>query len=210
MKNTLLLGLVILLVGCGQAAHRRQLQALLDQKDYFKLAAQLKKESLADRDRLYFAAFLSNAFNHNEACIAEVDSLLSSDLPDSIKASLCRLQSDSYFKTGNYAKSAQSDQLLLQRYAKGLPKADADDIKNDLLMRNGLRNIPQQQAQMKQTTILPWSRDPLGLIEIPFSCGGQKFAGIFDTRANVSSITRTYAKKLGLRLLDASYMENSL
>ena len=204
-----LLSLCILVAGCRPTGHRWQLQALLDQKDYFKLAAQLKNEPLGDRDRLYFAAFLSNAFNRNEACIAQVDSLLSSDLPDSVKASLCRLQSDSYFKTGNYAKSAQSDRLLLQRYAKGLPKADADDIKNDLLMRNGLKNTPPQQALIKQTTTLPWSRDLLGLIEIPFRCGRQTFNGIFDTRANVSSITRTYAKKLGLRLLDVSYRESS-
>jgi len=83
-----------------------------------------------------------------------------------------------------------------------------DDFKNDLLMRDGLRNTPPQQAQIKQTTTLSWNRD-LGLIEIPFSCGSGQFNGIFDIRANVSSITRTYAKKFGPHLLDVSYLESA-
>jgi hypothetical protein len=58
-------------------------------------------------------------------------------------------------------------------------------------------------------TTISWKRDMLGLIEIPVKAGIQQFDAIFDTRANMSSISATYAKKLGLHILDVSYDEGS-
>jgi len=207
------------IVGCkttsiNQAEANKQLQTLLDDKDYFKLEARLKlyDHSLTDEKKLYFASFLSNAFNRNDACIREVDSLLKmypADLPDSIKSTLSRLQSDSYFKTYQYAKAAQSDSNILKHYSKALRKEAIDGIGNDFLMRNALKNVAEQHTIISKTTTIPWSRDKLGLMEIPFKCNAQTFNGVFDTRANISSITKTYAKKLGLRILDVSYNEGS-
>jgi predicted aspartyl protease len=220
VKYPLLLSFFLLLIaGCktntiSQTEVNKQLQALLDQKDFFKLQARVKLygPGLNDKNRLYYNAFLNNAFNRNDACIGEVDSLLKiyeEDFPDSLKSTLSRLQSDSYFKTYQYAKAAQTDSILLQRYSKVLRKEVIDDIKNDLLMRSALKNVPLQKTVISKTTTIPWVNDKLGLIEIPFKCKAQTFDGVFDTRANISSITKTYAKKLGLRLLNVSYNESS-
>jgi len=192
----------------------RSLRSLLDQHDYFKLETQVKqyRDSLDDDKRLYFQAYLDNAFNHNLDCIADVDSLLKNyvaDFPDSIKVQLSRLQSDSYFKTYQYAKAAQTDSGILKHYAKGLSKDVIDDIKNDILSRGALKNIAPQQTIIKTNTTIPWTRDKLGLIEIPVTCNAVAYSGIFDTRANISTITKTYAAKLGLHILPVTYNEGS-
>lgn len=197
----------------SNAAILKRLHNLLDENEYFKLDAEFKSagDKLSDADRLYFSAYLNNAFNRNEDCINNVDSLLqlSTKLPDSTKAALKRLQDDSYFKTYQYLKAAQCDSDILKNYSHSLKKDVADDIKNDLIIRNGLKNIPAQQTVIKANTTINWKKDRIGLINIPVTTHAQTVDAIFDTRANISSITQTYAKKLGLHMLDVTYNEGS-
>jgi predicted aspartyl protease len=191
----------------------RHLQHLADEKEYFRLDKALQAETdLPDVQISYFNAILDNAFNHNEACISTVDSLLGINalpFPDSIKVNLLQLQADSYFKLGQYAKAALNDSLVIARYPKSLTKDALDDIRNDSLIRNALKNTPPQQTTIADNTTIHWTRDSIGLIEIPVNTGGQAVNAIFDTRANISSITRTYADKLHLHLINVSYQESS-
>lgn len=195
-------------------AAEKKLQTLLDNKEYFKLETQVKlyNDSLSDEKKLYYTAYLDNVFNHNIDCINAVDSLINNfaaQLPDSVKAEMRLLQSDSYFKTYQYAKAAQADSTILKLYAKALHKDHIDDIKNDLLLRGVLKNTAPQHTIIKNNTSIPWVHDRLGLIEIPVKCNSAVYNGIFDTRANISTITKTYAAKLGLHILNVSYDEGS-
>ncbi|SHN18887.1 retroviral-like aspartic protease family protein [Mucilaginibacter sp. OK098] len=213
-----LIAIVFVMAGCTRTSNNagsvRKLKSLLDKNEYFKLDAKFKllTDSIDDDNRLYFKSYLDNAFNRNNECIKDIDSLLKQPalkLPDSVKSALKRLQGDSYFKTYQYAKAAQCDSNILKQYKHALHKDDIDDISNDLLIRNALKNIPAQQTLIKNNTTIPWKKDKIGLIEIPFTAHEQNFDAIFDTRANISSITQTYAKKLGLHILDVSYNEGS-
>ncbi|HEY4155975.1 MAG TPA: aspartyl protease family protein, partial [Puia sp.] len=75
--------------------------------------------------------------------------------------------------------------------------------------RNALKSVPPQETDIKESETVYWKKDKIGLIEIPLKCRSVSYQGIFDTRANISSITQTYAKKLGLKILDVSYEEGS-
>ncbi len=112
---------VLLMLAChskGPSALSRHLQYLVDQKEYFKLdkALQTSAQDLPADQKSYFTAYLDNAFNRNEACVATVDSLLRAPFPNSIKANLLQLQGDSYFKLGQYANSAQNDSIVVARF----------------------------------------------------------------------------------------------
>jgi len=202
----------LLIVGCSHKAPS-YLQSLLTQKEYFKLDKALPSSApyLTAEERSYFQAFDDNAFGKNEACVATVDALLGTNasLPDSTKASLLILQGDSYFKLGRYAKAAVNDSLIIAHYPKALTKDALDDVMNTMLIRNALRSTPPQQSVINTTTTIHWTRDSIGLLEIPITSDGQNVSAIFDTRANISSITRTYAEKLHLSPLDVSYKEGA-
>jgi hypothetical protein len=202
----------VLVVGChagGDSALSHRLQVLLDAKEYFKLENQYNaaKNDLTPGSRLYFAAFLYNAFNQNEACVAAVDSVLKEAFPDSVKARLLLLQGDSYFKLGQYARAAHNDSAVIG--AKGVDSSQLKDVKNELLIRNALKATPPQQRVVADSAAVRWTKDAIGLIELPVIAGGQAVDAIFDTRANISSITKTYAEKLHLRMFDVSYTEGS-
>lgn len=219
MKYLLLIvSAYFILQGCKEPIDRgraeKQLRSILEQKEFFKLETRLKAWSndLDDQQKLYFRAFVDNAFNRNEDCVKDIDTLLKtheSALTDSNKYILKRLQSDSYFKLYQYGKAAKSDSTLLKQHWQSLSKGDVDDIKNDILMRNALKDISPQQTIIKDNTTMQWTRDKLGLINIPVKTNGPTYSAIFDTRANISSVSQTYARKLGLRILNVTYNEGS-
>jgi hypothetical protein len=189
-----------------------RLQSLLSEKEYFKLSSQLffYKDSIDKEQRLFFQSFVDNAFNRNRDAIKDIDILLSdAKTPDSIKCDLAALASDSYFKTFQYAKDAQTDSLLLNHYQRTLDSAKISDIKNHLLLCSALKYIASQKTEIPASTSLKWAKDKIGLMEIPIKCRSKSYKAIFDTRANISSITRTYAGRLGLKILNASYTEGS-
>lgn len=213
MKKIVLLP-ILLIVAChskGPSILSEHLQYLLAQKEYFKLdkALQTAARDLPVQQKNYFNAFLDNVFNRNEACVAAVDSLLNAPWPDSIRAGLLLLQGDSYFKLGRYARSATNDSLVVARYSKAVSRGVLDDVMNELLIHTALKTTPPQQTTITANTTIHWTRDKIGLIEIPVTTGGRKADAIFDTRANISSISRSYADRLHLHSIDVSYREDA-
>jgi len=221
MQNRIIVYLVcVLLTRCTN--HKRiersspvinkELQVLLDEKEYFKLESKLKaySDSLTHEDGLYYRSFLENAFNQNEKSLKTIDSLLQNyQLADSIKATLNFLKLDCFFKTFQYAKAAQTDSILLHDYQKFFDKDHLKDIQNKSLIHNGLKNISAQQTDIISNDTINWTRDRLGLIEIPVKCRTKNYSCIFDTRANISSVTESYASRLGLKMLNVSYEESA-
>ena len=70
----------VLMAGCCQqnnSAVEKQLKDLLAKNEYFKLDARYRQSGneLDESNRLYFKAFIDNAFNRNEECVKDVDSL---------------------------------------------------------------------------------------------------------------------------------------
>jgi hypothetical protein len=217
-KPGFVLILFLILISCKKNADQQQiskkLQALLEAKEYFKLADQLKAYSdvLAPSKKLFYNSFADNAFNRNQDCVGDIDTLLKSypkELADTDKIRLLRLQGDSYFKLYQYARSAASCDSILKHYSRVVKPDELADVKNDSTMRSALKDAPQQQTFIKENTTLHWQHDKLGLIEIPAKTNHIDFTPIFDTRANISSITQTYARKLGVHMLNVSYNEGS-
>jgi hypothetical protein len=207
----------ILVTQCNQkrsTAVFTQLDSLVKGKEFFKLQSEFekKKDELDKGEQLYFNAFLNNAFNKNSIAVKQVDSILENYpklFQDPVKSMLLQIQEDSYFKLFQYAKAADLDSILLHGYAKVLDSSDLADRKNKYLLTNALRHTPPQYISKDLVTEVHWKRNPLGLITIPVKHDTSTFDAIFDTRANISSITESFAKKLKLKILPVTYSESS-
>ncbi|GGB03664.1 retropepsin-like aspartic protease [Puia dinghuensis] len=216
-KACLFLCLLPLFFGCltSTTPEKEKLaQTLLENKEYFKLRTLLASDPdrLSGQNRTWFLAFVDNAFNKNEASNKDIATLLDvygAQLTDSAKATLLQLQQDNDFKTFQYAHAAGTDKMLLGRYRSVIDSTTADEIANKSLIDSGLASIPAQQTSISGNTTIPWQKDKVGLIEIPVRIHDSVVSSIFDTRANISSISATYAKKLGIRLLNVTYREGS-
>jgi predicted aspartyl protease len=218
-QSTRLLLLLLLCHSCRPhtpTATEQHCQSLLKQKDFFRLRTLLAtaSEDISPEKRRYYQAYTDNAFNRNQASDSAISQLLdgSRNLNDSLKANLLLLKEDNDFKLGRYALAAEANKLLLASFWTQLDSSDLDDARNKALIENGLIGIPPQQTVFPAdtgTTIIPWERDLLGLIEIPVYMGDTSVSSIFDTRANISSIMESDAKRLGIRMLGVKYKEGS-
>jgi hypothetical protein len=64
-----------------------------------------------------------------------------------------------------------------------------EEIKNKAIICNGLKDIPPQQTVINRRATLPWNRNKIGIVEIPVSRQRVSYDAVFDTRANISTIT---------------------
>lgn len=195
-------------------AFTERVKTLLNQKEYFRLDKEFKffEDNPEEGEKLYYQCFIDNAFNRNEACITNIDKIFkqkSLTLQDSAIAALLLLQSDSYFKLFQYANAARNDSVVLSQYADWLETSVLSDTKNNFIISKALQNIPPQEIYAYQGASLKWKKDRMGLINIPVKINNQTINSVFDTKANLSCITETYAAKVGVKMLDASIEEGS-
>lgn len=217
MKPFYIVLLLMFCMSCHQASSpelERQWQSWLDQKEYFKLrrSMELHKFDVNPMKSLYFRSFIDNVFNMNEGSIKDIQALLegyNAELTDTVKAHLLLLKEDNYFKTFQYDKAAQVDNELISHYKHAMDSTAYADVKNTALITNGLAGVPAQEAQIPGDVIIPWTKNKAGLMEIPVREKDSSYLAIFDTRANISSISATYAKKLGVRMLNVNYQEGA-
>jgi Aspartyl protease len=194
------------------SAVERTLQDLLQKGEYFKLKTELQEnEATLPADKLqFYQAFTESAFNHYPKSILLIESLLKksdSFIQDSARVNLLLLLRDNYFKTYQYKKAAETGQDILT-YNKAILGDRLHDVENSLLIHEGLKGVPPQQISLKKVS-LKWKYNKLGLIEIPIKTKTSTLGIVFDTRAHISTVTQSFAKKLGLKILDVSFEESS-
>ena len=221
MKGSILFLITFLLFSCARnnkkpnadySAIEKTFQDLLQDGEYFKLKTELQEnEATLPIDKLqFYQAFTESAFNHYPKSISLSESLLKksdSSLQDSARVNLLLLLRDNYFKTFQYRKAADTGQDILTNY-KAILGDRLHDVANSLLIHEGLKGVPPQQIGLKKVS-LKWKYDKLGLIEIPVRSKTSTLGLAFDTRAHISTVTQTFAKKLGLKILDVSFDESS-
>jgi len=218
MKKSYSLFLLLFCFGCrnpSAPALEKEYQSLLDQKEYFRLRDKMQQNRKINIDRvkdLYFNACLDNVFNLNGGSEHTINVLLDNyknDMPDSMVARLLLLAEDNYFKTYQYKLAAQADNRIIGNYRHAMDSATYADVKNTAIITNALSKEAPQEAQIRGDQTIPWTKNKVGLMQIPVQSGDSNYLAIFDTRANISSISATYAKKLGIRMLNVTYDEGS-
>lgn len=102
-------------------------------------------------------------------------------------------------------KAAEANEMLITNYKAVLDSNDYDDIKNSGIIWRALSRIPPQQTKISDLTVIPWKRDKAQLMTIPVKVDGIINDFIFDTGANMSTISETYAEKLHLQVINCEF-----
>jgi hypothetical protein len=192
------------------AVAQQELRTYLDEADFFRLKDALAKyeHTLQPDIRLYFTAFTDNAFNRNELSIKRIDSFMrvkKSDWYENEIAQLLEAQQDNFSKTSRYKAAAETGRLLLQQYRKALPADELDDIRNTGKIWSALADVAPQQTDAHADIHIQMKRDKASLRNVPVATGSGSDEFIFDTGANISTITRSCADRLGLHRMHTSF-----
>ncbi len=184
-----------------------RLNRLSNQKQYFQLSREFESygQSLDPLYRRYFLAITGNAFNKPELSNNAIDQLLSEnekELSDSMKARLIECKITNCVNLFDYANASVATDSLVSKYSKLYAQEYVDELVNSGLIWKAASELPAQTVSKNSDTRLAVKKDMAGLSNIEISINGINEQFIFDTGANFSTISETYAQKLGLKFLD--------
>lgn len=191
-------------------AGEEQLRNWYAQADYFRLRDALKTNGseLSIDVRLYYEAITENAFNRNTQAIQKADSFLklkAAGWSDIDIVQILEVKMDSYAKLYQYKKAANICGKILDDYGQALNANERSSIENSYNIYSPLANIPPQTVEQTADALIRMHSNMYGLLEVPVSFGRQEETFLFDTGANMSVLTESYAEKLGVKKLNTSF-----
>ena len=179
-----------------------KLYDLYSSKKYFKFISQLKdtEGSLNKNEKnicnVFYYSLVNNPAKSEKYFIQDIIS--NTEIHDTIKRDLYTVSVFNNVWLGNYKKSVEQSKILLNKYASYIKEKDKEDYENSLLIWEAVQGVGKQEVIRKDETKLKMKRDLAGLYTIPVTYNNETFDFVFDTGANFSTITESYAKKLDL------------
>lgn len=192
-----------------------ELNSLYEKRQYFRLQKAFNNNigDLKDWQKLYYQALLSNVFNNPSVSNMTIDKLLKEhkeDLTDSMKVNLYNSKLINSVNLFLYKDAAEITDVLLSEYRSKLDNDEIEELENSgLIWKSGIRLSPQT-AESSGDTKLKIKKDLAGLVNINVNVNGHDEQFIFDTGANFSTISESYAKKTGLDFLEGTLMVGAI
>ncbi len=207
----LLAGLFLFCVAC--TAYDAQLAGRLEsyarEGDFFRVRELLQDagRKIPRVDYLYYTAICESKFDRCESSNRNIGVLLdhhSNVLSDSLVVELLSARADNHVRLYQYRLAAESYDLIAERYAGGLDSADVADYRNSARLFGALADVPGQRMTLDADVTIPAFRDGFGMHKVPVCAGGIPMDFVWDTGANLSTVTESCAEKLNFRILDTS------
>lgn len=200
-----ILGSILLLLLFQSMTLSQTLDELYKNRQYFELKEAVgKKTNSPQAGYLFYKAVSANRFNDPKASINYLLKFLKQkETGGTLFKEGHELLADNYVKTCQYAKAAAAYRYLQEKYkAPDDPSAEAA-YANLAGLWGALGNAPPQTVVVTADTVVQGSRDKAKLLNVPAEISGQKMDFIFDTGANLSTMTVSTAAKLGLKIIES-------
>lgn len=196
---------VILLALPAPTTDAESLYSLLNKKQYIELERKLTTAHLSEPDAAFFRGVLANRKNRIQESIQLLEPLakrLGLELQSQQEMETLRTLADDYCKIFDYAKAEEAFSKVLLRYSDSLSQKQRRSISDRLEEMRILRDAPRQTAELNGGFTLAFSRNQMGLLEIPVDANRHSESWVLDTGANTSVVTETTARRIGIQLLE--------
>lgn len=210
---TCLLFVLFVFLSCGiktddalSQKHYKQISTYLEEKDFFRArdTFEFYKPQIGKPQKLILEAFIDNAFNKPESSNTKIDEIFGeygNVVNDTVKQLLLEIQQGNYAHLYEYTKAKETVNKVLENYTSVLSEEEVDDYKNSQVMWTALSGQPKQEVIITQNTTLPIKRDLAQLPNLTVKANDTLIDFIFDTGANISTVTQSTAKKLNMKML---------
>lgn len=185
-----------------------EIYGLIIEKNFFKARNIFNTDSaqLPTAYRCFVDAVLQNAFNKPAASDRKINILLTGNyaLPDSLLLKLYRIKEDNAVKQYDYAGAYTTLSTVLTNFQPLLTPEEIKDMQNSLKIWTALRDQPRQKVTIGGYNELKMQKDKAGLKNLPVTTGNDTLPFIFDTGANISTITESTAKRMRMKIIPAA------
>lgn len=192
----------------------QKLNQLIDSKDFFALKEQYARNQskLNEARKIYYEVYLSRAFGQNEKSNAGID-ILFQKYPDQFNEvetlKLLEVQADNFLHCNEYQKASAVYDTVLKNYSQLLDSSGIESYRNVQNLFGALAGVAPQKMQKSDEVLLPSYRNAFNHMMTPVSINGIKEEFIFDTGADLSTISESQAVKMKLKMINQSASINS-
>lgn len=191
-----------------------QLYALIESKDFFVARDQFmfNKTAFSTNEQVFISAILDNAFNKPIASNKKITLLNTAyeKLPDTLQLKIRRIQEDNFVKLKDYAGAKRTTQKILHDFDPLLSTEARDDLRNNLKIWSALEHVRPQHIEINSDTRLKMTKDRAGLKNLKLTVNGDTTSFIFDTGANLSTVSESTAKRLHMDIIRAAIDVNAI
>ncbi|WP_181369435.1 retropepsin-like aspartic protease [Flavobacterium album] len=222
MKRSLLLLFVLFTITCTAQKKAEKFsdeysyaQQLLKDKNYFNAENYISENDkhFTKLERLVLQANIDNIFNRaaqsNEKIVRALDKF-PDQMGDSLKLSLRRLKHANHARLFQYTEANAVVKDILATPTTYLDAAEIADYYNMGNIWTLLSGQPKQEVIVSEATYIKMTRDKAQLTNLPVKSGEVTIDFIFDTGANLSTVTETTATRLGMKILGGSIEVGSI
>ncbi len=179
-------------------------------KDFFRLKTLLnqEKERIEQWQSYALTSFVASAFGKyqiSDNLIKELTEKHSAEVPDSIMARVYMTKSNNEVKMGKYRDAFESCKIIAEKYSTGLKESELKDVKNSMIIWEAISGVPKTTLLNRKNTKIQMKLDLAGLYNVPVRVNKSVFDFVFDTGANISTITQSNAEKSDVKILEPEF-----
>jgi len=185
-----------------------QLQKLIESRRFFDLRSALDQPGWNGRETLFYRGAVACRFGKEADGIGLLREFLSADPGPDLARKAHEELASAFDRTGRYKEAAQEWSEALRLAPQNDP--DREENENTRLLLSSLADVPPPSADVGDGGSLRAVRNKLGSWNVPVQMNGVTGEWIFDTGANISTISESEAKRMGLAVRDsAAYVTGS-
>ncbi len=204
--------LIVMSCSSGQRNNpilENRLSELLQYKRFFSLQGELNKDNieLSEDKILFYKAQIENAFCNGKQSNEYAELLLKkykSNFNDTMLVKLLASEASNYIRNYQYKKASEAYKTILEQYDNALDSSEVAAYRNVYQLFGTLASVkPQLIHKTSNTKILSY-RNHFNHLMTPVKSGQIEDEFIFDTGANLSTISDSYAQKMGLKIYESN------
>ena len=153
-------------------------------------------------DRSFFEGVMANRRNRVAESIQTLEPLLPPLSATNRERAIVALSTlaDDYEKAFRYSDAANAYLQMETRFGSSMSESERRRARTEAGRWNLLRGAPRQSVEVTRPFAVPITRDRVGLPEVTVDFGSVRESLILDTGANLSAISLSLARRLGLKL----------
>lgn len=182
-----------------------ELIEVYDKKDFFKLYEKTNNSGLTGWKKSYLETLNLSLFgklNESNKTASDLIKNYQNELNDSLTLKLYEVMLHNNVNLYNYSEASRITDIILSKFTGIIDSKQKTELENSgIIWKAAEKNLPQS-VEFRSDTKIETTRDLAGLMNVPIKLNDKDAVFVFDTGANFSVITESFAKKLGIRMLN--------
>jgi hypothetical protein len=191
--------LALFLLWCSNLA-AADLDQLLQTHRFFELRRQLAQPGSESAETLFYRGVLECRFGQETSGIAKLQHVLTTNPSQAMARRSHEELAEAFERMGRYKESSEQ----LAEALRLTPKDDSEyaSNENDGLLMDSLSDVTPQRVDFGNDVPIRATRNPLGSWNVPVEVNRVPGQWIFDSGANLSTVTESEARRMGLSVVE--------